>query len=108
MSWEDRADLALRAGIQAFKIRAKYIRRADPGSPISISGVWDAPNHDVDPSTGAQINSVSPELGIRLKDLPEYPKAGDKVKVKGKFYAVIEPQDDGQGGCTLILNESDE
>lgn len=105
MSWEDQADLVLRTAINAFKTQASYIRRADPGNPISLQCVYDIPYASIDPNTGAAVTSHIPSAGIRLADLPAPPAAGDQIIIKGKTYDVLDPQADGQGGSKLMLQE---
>lgn len=104
MSWDTIADLALKATIKAFKSTVSYISAADPGNPISIAGVFSAPGKEVDPQTGAPVQSVAPKLGIRLADLPVLPDAGDQVLVKGVTYNVFGVDEDGQGGAELTLS----
>lgn len=105
MSWDTLADLTLKAGINAFKSSAVYTRAADPGNPISIAGVFSAPGTEVDPQTGAAVQSVNPTFGIRLAALPAAPDAGDQIVVKGATYAVLNVDEDGQGGAMLKLGK---
>lgn len=104
MAWADMADRVLKTTIATFKTAGTYTRAADPGTPIAIDGVFDKPNRQVDPQTGAAVESVQPSFGIRLADLPAEPESGDGVTVNGVQYQVISVEEDGQGGAKLVLH----
>lgn len=103
MSWQNLADMALKAGIRTFKTSGVYTRLAAPSDEIEIDGVFDTVHRSVDPETGVPVSSKTPTFGIRLEDLPAAPDAGDQVVIRTVAYEVIESQEDGEGGAKLIL-----
>jgi hypothetical protein len=61
---------------------------------------------EVDPDTGATVQSTQPTLGVDLDDLAQTPGPGDVWQVDGVTYNVIESHPDGQGGAMLIGHEA--
>ena len=76
------------------------------GVPIEISGIYDDLYEAVDPSTQAIVTSEQPILGIKNNTLPQVPRQGDTLTVRGQTYAVKEVQKDGQGGSRLFLHKA--
>lgn len=80
------------------------------GAPYEIqlsdgkSGIFDPFSEDVDPDTGAIIQSSQPTLYLRRVDMQADPQRGDRVTVNGKTYSIIEPNPDGQGGYNMRLH----
>lgn len=74
------------------------------GRELKIRGIFDGPFQVVDPDIENSVSSNQFSLGIKLKDLPVTPKENDKVRIDGKDYLVIDPQEDGQGGSKLMLH----
>lgn len=107
MGWESMADGVLTTTIKTFKLdlQAVYTPLASPGTPVSLNVVWDRPNHNVDPQTGAPVHSTGPQAGIRLADLSFAPMAGDMIAIKGVNYQILDFIEDGQGGAELMLKD---
>lgn len=67
-----------------------------------LTAIFRAAHAAVDLGQGA-IATVDPELDVRLSDVGEPPREGDKVIVRGLSYRVSEVQPDGEGGAKLKL-----
>ncbi|BAP37740.1 hypothetical protein AS4_28000 [Acinetobacter guillouiae] len=78
----------------------------------SLSGVFDEAYIDIQVVDSLHVTSVSPCIGLNLKDLPVTPRQKDQILVKASFgaplvdtlYMVKEVRLDGHGGCRLLLN----
>lgn len=103
MTWQNLADMALKAGIRTFQSSGVYTRAATPSTHVTIKGVFDQVHKMIDPQTGVQVDSRVPTFGIRLADLAAEPDAGDQVVINGKTYEVLTSEEDGEGGAKLIL-----
>jgi hypothetical protein len=102
MSWETARDAALKIAMGTFGKVVTYTPTV--GSPTQISGVFDN-SHVAVIVNGVEHSQVAPTLGIRLADLAAKPTKGDQVTVGGVTYKVIDSQEDGAGGTTLILQK---
>ncbi len=66
-------------------------------------GVFDNEYQLVDPTTEHLVSVNQPSLGLNLNDFDFEIGTGDKVKVRGVNYLIVDKQEDGQGGARLIL-----
>lgn len=73
------------------------------GSPVEVTGIFDAAHQLVTLAGDVEIDTVGPVLGVRLADFAAPPTQGDQVTVAGTAYAVRSVQPDGQGGASLVL-----
>lgn len=73
------------------------------GGEHKIRGVFDDRVSEVDPDTEVVVSSNVFTLGIRLADLPEKPQKGDKVIISEQTYRVIDSQEDGAPGVSVVL-----
>lgn len=74
------------------------------GSPVDVSGVFDAAYIRVDAGQ-AGISSSGPAVFLTISDLPSDPTtAVATVTVAGTTYSVREAQPDGMGGVLLLLH----
>lgn len=103
MTWATIADNVLKTAIGRFKTEVTYTRLEDQDNPISLAGVFDKNNQEVNPETGVPVNDFQPTLGIRLADLPAPPAAGDTVTVSSVVYEVLQVEEDSQAGARLVL-----
>jgi hypothetical protein len=105
MGWATLADLVLKTTISTFKTAGVWTSSVNPGAPVSIYGVFNAPNMDINLQAGAVVQSVEPSFGVRLADLPAAPDSGDTLVINGVTYRINNVDEDGQGGAKLILGK---
>lgn len=74
------------------------------GSEQTIKGIFGNASVSVDVGEGAATSSYAPSVGVKLSDLADRPRAGDQVEIRGNNYRVIDTQEDGEGGATLLLH----
>ena len=74
------------------------------GGSVEIDAVFDRSYVSVDPETEQVISTNEPMLGVRLADLPFKPQKNDSVLICGEKFKVIDSQEDGQGGASLLLH----
>lgn len=73
------------------------------GGQHEIRGVFDDRAQEVDPDTEVVISSNIYTLGVKLNDLPNAPKKGDKVIIKNIQYKVIDSKEDGVPDASVVL-----
>ena len=76
------------------------------GGSFRINAVFDQEHEFVEASTEALVSAIQPRIGVRLSDLPFRPQERDVCRIEGKRYEVVDSQEDGQGGATLLLHET--
>lgn len=95
--------------IRAFGDAVTYIPRVGSAYELAVTdgtgGIFEAVTQLVDPDTGAVTLSNQPNIYFRLADLKAEPQNGDRIKVNGITYKILEPQYDGQGGVTIRLQK---
>jgi len=79
------------------------------GGSFKIRGVFDDRVQEVDADTEQVVSSNAYTLGVKLADLPNKPKKGDRVEIKKVKYQVIEIQEDGvpDVSAVLVLHRTD-
>ncbi|MBI4209525.1 MAG: hypothetical protein HY538_07460 [Deltaproteobacteria bacterium] len=102
MSFEARVDRLLQSAL--FHLGRSVSYQPLTGGIFLIRAIWDESFEQVDPESGAVIASNAPRMGVRLKDLPFTPRKEDTVVREQTPYRVIDSQEDGQGGATLLLH----
>jgi len=75
------------------------------GGVYKINAIFDNEYQSVDPETEKVLSVNQPALGINLNDLPVEIKQHDEVEIRGIRFKVIDKQEDGQGGATLMLHK---
>lgn len=104
------ADRTLRQTLRTFRqdLGALYRR---PGLPDTILSdvIFDDTYFEVDNSTGAEVSSQMPVMGVRTQDLPEPRNAAKDTIVltrRGitKEFSITNVQPDGEAGTTLFLS----
>jgi hypothetical protein len=70
------------------------------GTASAISGVFDNAFVDINGTT-----LLRPVFRIRLSDLAAKPKKSDQVLIDAVAYIVIDSQEDGYGGSSLVLQK---
>ncbi len=77
------------------------------GGSEEIYGIFDENFLAVDADTGLEVQSLQPNLNIKLSDLASLPAKGDEVEVRNTRYRVLQSQKDSEGGAVLILQEAE-
>lgn len=103
MSWLDLAELAQDATRAVFGEAATYT--APLGSPVAITGEYDAAAVQVEIDAGVAVQTVGPRIAVKLDQIPGgvvTPGAG--ILVRGISYTVAEIEPDGHGMALLRLH----
>lgn len=104
-NWAGAVDRLLGAALREFEAESVTFTPAG-GPPIVVRGIFNNVWREVDPGTDAIISTNQPNLGIRLSDFgTRPPRDGDTVTVNGIAYRVSDPQEDGEGGCKILLHK---
>lgn len=103
-SWNDMVEGMNEAVTEVFGETVTYSPIV--GDDVEIQGVFDANYLEIDPETGAAIQSTNPMLGINSADLDAEPTNGDQVTVRSVLYNVIEWQPDSEGHGKLVLKKA--
>lgn len=98
-----RVDKMLETIINATGETVEY--RPVNGGSFEICAVFDNEAQLVDPDSEQLVSSNEPAIGIRLRDLPNFPKYNDIVVAEKETYRVIDIREDGQGGASLLLHK---
>lgn len=108
MSFRDLTEAALGRCLDAFGESAEYRPSAEDADPYSIKGIFSDEFIELDVTSGAQIVSRTPNLGVRLSDFETGdPKKGDTVFLTrtATEYKVVKVQRDGEVGAVLVLSK---
>jgi hypothetical protein len=103
LGFSDLADRALKAVRNVLGEDVTYNPSA--GDPLTIKGVFNKQHIEIDPGGSVSVSSNRPNLLIRLADLENEPTKSDTVEIDATEYAVVDCQEDGEGGALLFLNE---
>lgn len=76
------------------------------GSPVTVTGIFDALYIRVDVGSPAGISSRGPAVALRAADLPSDPEVDSaaRVTISGLTYSFHETQPDGKGWVVLLLH----
>ena len=85
----------------SLSISATYFPKA--GGQYPIRGPFDDRAQQVDPAVDKVISSNLFTFGLKLDDIPDLPKKGDKIVIKEVSYKVVESQEDGVPGVSTVL-----
>ena len=111
MSFRDKTDKLLDAALSDsfFGEDNKISYRPASGGRYLIRGIFDESWEEVDLETGVKFSTAKPNVGILLRELPDkvQPKEGDKALVRGCLFNIIDVQEDGQGGATLLMHKAE-
>lgn len=77
------------------------------GGEIPIVGIFNNSHAFVDADSEQPVSDTHPTLGVNLLDLEIEISAGDRIQIRNIIYKIIDPQEDGQGGATLVLHQVD-
>lgn len=106
MPIETAADRAAFFSADDFGVTAAYSQNEAPA--ISINGIFDRSFMAVDTGDGA-VTGVSVSFTCRADDLSQLlhgrARQGDRLTIGGERWLVVEPQADGTGMVTLILQK---
>lgn len=77
------------------------------GGTEELTGVFSETYTAVDPDSGVAVQSVQPNLFVKLSDLPDgYSLENDTLTISGATYKVDESRVDGEGTTTLFLKKA--
>lgn len=75
------------------------------GRVFKIRGIFDNAYQVMDPDTERFVSVNQPALGVNLNDIPSEIKVEDEVVIRKIRYRIVDKQEDGQGGATLLLHK---
>jgi hypothetical protein len=76
------------------------------GGSKRVRAIFDNEYRLVDPNTEQSVSGNQPALGLNLNDVPqEIVVNEDQFEVRGTRFRVVDKQEDGQGGATLLLHK---
>jgi hypothetical protein len=109
MSWRNLSDMALGVAIRTFADRdpvtdqgtVLYVPKI--GLPYDLEATFDEQHFAMDADLGVTISSKNPVIGVRLALMTARPEEGDRVRVRGVYYRVVNCMLDGVAGATLEL-----
>jgi len=102
VSWLDLAEQVQQATRAVFAEPATYTPPL--GSPVAITGEYDAAAVQVELEGGVAVQTVGPRIAVLLSELPGSAAAiGAGVVVRGISYTVTEIEPDGHGMALLRL-----
>lgn len=87
----------------AFGIDVTYKPKA--GGTFKIRGIFDNAFEQVDPDTEQVVAMNQPILGIKNADMPFKISKGDIVIIEKTTYRVVDSQEDGVAGSSLLLHK---
>lgn len=105
MGWNDKTNRLLDVAMGAFNVTNSATFHPAKGASFTARAIWDGLYQAVDPETNAVVTSTQPRIDVKLNDLEQEPKLGDRVEIKNIMYDIIELQKDGQGAATLMLHK---
>lgn len=77
------------------------------GSPVSLSGIFNAQTEVIEDDAGVPVRSWLPSLGFKKSAIaPATAKAGDAVTARSTSYKVRAVEDDGEGMIRVLLHRS--
>ena len=100
-TFKDLADGVMDAVVNTFDTEAIYIPKL--GGRFTIVGPFDDRVQEVDPDTEIPISSNVFTFGLQLKQIPNLPEKGDKLIIDRVNYKVIDSQEDGVPGVSVVL-----
>ena len=71
--------------------------------PVTVEGIFDEIYQEVDPDTGAAINSTNPKITVWKSDIPVGFDQESQVDVRGNSYKAMDIMDDGEGSVMVKL-----
>ena len=75
------------------------------GDAVTIPAIWDESYEEVDPDTGAAIQSGQPRATVRSDDLSGIvPGPDDRITRNSETFRVVEVQPNGQGVTGIYLH----
>jgi len=102
VAWLDLAELVQDATRSIFAEEATYT--VPLGSPVLISGEYDAAAVQVEIDSGVAVQTVGPRIAVQLAEIPGGVVAvGAGIQVRGISYTVTEIEPDGHGMALLKL-----
>lgn len=107
MPVESAADRAVFVSPMEFGVWAAYSQ--NQGRELAINGVFDRSFLAIDAGDGT-VTGASVTFTCRSEDLSRLaygrPRQGDRLTIEGERWHVVEPQADGTGMVTLILQKA--
>lgn len=110
MGWSDLADRTLRQTLRTFRQdQGAIYRRPGLEDTLLQDVIFDDTYFAVDNSTGAEVSSQMPVMGVRTQDLPLTRNASKDTIIitrRGitKEFSITNVQPDGEAGTTIFLS----
>jgi hypothetical protein len=106
MGWPEMTNLALGAATSsgAFGEVVDYRPAGDAAVSYQIRGIVEDDHQEVVLEGETTVSRLDPSVSVQLSAMQTEPQEDDELVVRGKRYAVVDVQLDGQGSADLILN----
>lgn len=75
------------------------------GRVFKVRAIFDNSYQALDPDTERVVSVNQPALGVNLNDLPEEIQIHDEVVIRKIRFRIVDKQEDGQGGATLLIHK---
>jgi hypothetical protein len=103
MSFKDLVGGLLSVAIPIFGEKVDY--RPTKGGSFLIDAVFDEFFEQVDPNSEEIVASNVPMIGIKANAIPFPPEQEDEVRIGQRRFKVVDSQEDGQGGISVLMYE---
>jgi hypothetical protein len=101
-------DLAFDRCLSVFGEEAELFYKFSKYKPsVPIKGLYSSSSMLVDMGNGSQVSNFTPTFEFRMGDF-DYPKIGDRLRVRKEFYTISEIQRDASNNIKLILQKRKE
>lgn len=105
MAFKDSVENILNAAMRVFGETLTYLPFDE--DPYEFTGVFSRVFVPVSVGEGSVIDTDSPTVGTKVSALNRAPSKKDQVQKGTQLFNIISNQPDGEGGITLILQETD-
>lgn len=102
MSWKNLISTAQRKITNILGVQCYYLPLT---LNVSFIAVFSNDFEIYDKENGVKTITTSPNIFVKLSDLPNIPKRDESILVDGKSFLVKEYHPDGEGGAILELYE---
>lgn len=107
MGWQEKVSGVLHASQRVFGEGEVVTYQPRSGPAYAVQDVvFRRASLALDVETGLQVISADPEATLPLDHLLAFPGEGDRVELRDARWQVIDPRDDGEGGCKVRLRRT--
>ena len=82
----------------------KVVFRPQVGGSFIVDGIFFDDFSAQETETGTELFTVTPNVDVKLEDLPFRPKMGDRFEVQNQSYKIVSVEPDSLGMVTCFLH----